>query len=272
MSNDRPMSLAELEAQITADLIVIRDLWDRMLPTIKAIPLGHMGGGTSRTSTAKDADNGDHNTDVDNLDIVMSDRGDITAVLQGWARVVVEDFDVTTVIPHGHDVRGMCVFLMRWARHMTGHEAAQDMADELHTAAVRVLRYAKPRGRREWIWIGDCPNVIGCEGDPVVCATPIRVYPQRAIKCAGCGVEDTLDGWIVRIVGSHQLVTAEQLTPILHKKLGIVASRDKIRQWVHRGVITPAKDDDGRVVTDSQGRTLYDRFTVFAQLTHRPGA
>ena len=260
------MSLAELEAQITADLIVIRDLWDRMLPTIKAIPLGHMGGGTSRTSTAKDADNGDHNTDVDNLDIVMSDRGDITAVLQGWARVVVEDFDVTTVIPHGHDVRGMCVFLMRWARHMTGHEACEDFSGEIHECAVKVLRRAKPRGR-DWMLLGECPVETEHEdGTLGPCGGRVVAWPMagkdRDPRCQSCGTEAVVDWWMSHMLGNpaaKTLVTATELIGIIAYRLHWTVSHEMIRQWASRGKIK-------RAGKDSKGRTLYDHAAVVSAI------
>lgn len=256
-------TLAEQEAGIVANLSTISELWDQMLPHIKAIPLGQLGGGSSRSSTAKaDDHNGDHNRDVDNLDIVLSDRGDITAVLQGWSRVVVEDFGVTTVIPHGHDVQGMCTFLERWAKHMTGHVACDDFVDELHGAAMTVLRRAKPRGR-DWMLLGDCPvEVEHADGTLGVCGGRVVAFPQagsdRDPRCQSCGTVAVVDWWISHMLGNPEakpLVTATELIGIVAYSLHWTISHDQIRQWAARGKIE-------RAGKDSKGRTLYDHAAV----------
>lgn len=260
------MSLAETEAQIIADLTVIRDLWDRMLPTIQAIPLGQIGGGSSRSSTDDGKHNSDGNADVDNLDIVISDRGDITAVLQGWCRVVVEDFDVTTVIPHGHDVHGMCVFLERWARHMTGHEACDDMAAELHDAARKVLHYAKPK-RKDWLGIGICP--IRDDETRTPCGGNVRAYPDQDAgeswaRCDSCNTRAVVSWWEHEIFGSEAstLIPAAELVSFVHHQFGKIVGESTIRQWVKRGWIEPSgKDQDGR--------TLFDKGAVAYALQRR---
>jgi hypothetical protein len=255
-------SLKDQEAAIVADLTTIRELWDHMLPTMKAIPLGQLGGGSSRSSTSKAEDNGDHNADVTNLDIVLSDRGDITAVLQGWARVVVEDFDVTTVIPHGHDVGGMCTFLERWARHMTGHVAADDFAAELHVAAGKVLRRAVPK-RRDWMLIGDCPIEIEHEdGSLAKCGGRVVAYlfnaASRDPRCQKCGTEAVVDWWISHMFDNPEakvLVTASELISVIAFRLHWTVTHEQIRQWAARGKIE-------RAGKDSKGRTLYDHSGV----------
>lgn len=260
------MSLAEQEARIIADLTTIRDLWPNMLPRIKAIPLGQLGGGSARTSTAKAADNGDHNADVDNLDIVISDRGDITAVLQGWARVVVEDFDVTTVIPHGHDVQGMCTFLERWARHMTGHEAADDFANEVHECAVKVLRHARPH-RKDWIGIGVCPLRNDETGDQ--CGGNIRartdgVSAESWATCQACGTKAVVSWWEHQIFGGEasRLVNASELREFIHTEFGKVVGESTVRSWVRRQWIEPCDKDHG-------GRPLFDKAVVAYILQRR---
>lgn len=259
-------SLADQEAQIIADLTTIRELWDHMLPTLKAIPLGRLGGGSSRSSTTKDVDNGDHNTGVDNLDIVLSDRGDVTAVLQGWARVVVEDFDVTTVIPHGHDLGGMCVFLERWARHMTGHVAADDFADELHVAAVKVLRRARPT-RKDWLGIGVCPLKNDETGQQ--CGGNVRAYPDQDAgeswaTCQTCGERAVVSWWERAIFGEEasSLVTADELRLFVRREFGMTVKDATFRQWKKRGWIEPSGKD-------TEGRTLYDKGAVAYALQRR---
>lgn len=259
-------TLAEQEAQIIADLTTIRELWDQMLPTMKAIPLGQLGGGSTRSSTDGDDHNGDHNRDVDNLDVVISDRGDITAVLQGWARVVVEDFDVTTVIPHGHDVVGMCQFLMRWARHMTGHVAADDFADELHDCAGKVLRHAKPQ-RKDWLGIGVCP-LRNTETNEQ-CGGNVRAYPDQEAgeswaTCQTCGERAVVSWWERAIFGEEasSLVTADELRLFVRREFGITVKDATFRQWKKRGLIEPSGKD-------AEGRTLYDKGAVAYALQRR---
>lgn len=259
-------SLADTEAQIVADLTTIRDLWDSMLPTIKAIPLGHIGGGASRTSTAKDVDNSDANTGVDNLDVVVSDRGDITAILQGWARLVVEDFDVTTVIPHGHDVHGMAQFLQRWTRHMTGHVACEDFASEVHDCARLVLRHARPT-RKDWLGIGVCPLRNDETGEQ--CGGNIRAYPdsdagESWATCQACGVRAVVSWWEHEIFGGEAttLVTAAELRLFVRHEFGRPVGDSTIRTWIRRGWI----EASGK---DAEGRTLYDKGAVAYALQRR---
>jgi len=259
-------TLRDKEAQILADLTTIRELWPNMLPRIRAIPLGPLGTSGTRSSTRRSEDNSDENDDVTTLDIVISDRGDITAVLQGWARVVVEDFDVTTVIPHGHDVDGMCLFLMRWARHMTGHCAVDDMADELHTSAGKVLRHAKPQ-RKDWLGIGICPLKNDETGQP--CGGNVRAYPDQDAgeswaRCQECGERAVVSWWEHAIFGSEasKLITAAELASFVHHQFGKVVGESTIRQWVKRGWI----EQSGQ---DHDGRKLYDKGAVAYALQRR---
>lgn len=254
------------EAHDPADILrshlrTIRDLWPEMLPTLKAAPIS---GGTStgaRTSTAGDDDNGTHNRDVARLDIIVSARCDVLAVLKGWCRVIIEDWDVQKRTPNGGDMHSMVEFIDRWALTFSEHEAFEDALDEIRDASRTVRQIARPP-IRDSVWIGDCPVTIGRDGDRVECGTAVRVRSGEPIRCKGCDTEDTLDGWILRIVGHHEPVTTAQLIPLLKQRMGIHATPTQIRQWVHRGVIatTGTRDD---------GRSLFDRADVFARLAYR---
>lgn len=247
-------------------LRTIRDLWGDMLPRLKSASVQSYGGGT-RTSTAGDDDNGDHNRDVDRLTVVISARGDILARLNGWCRVIVEDWNVSKRTPDGMDVHSLCEFLDRWALAFSGHEAFEDALEEVAMSARQVERIARPQPR-DSVWIGDCPVTIGCDGDRVECGTPIRVRTGEEIKCRGCGTDDTLDGWMLRIVGHHDLVTYEQLGILLRQRMGIQTTPVQLRQWVRRGVITVAEHRrEGRSTV-----ALFDRVQVFADLAYRRGA
>lgn len=258
-------SLANLETAIIDDLRTIRDNWDDMLPALKAAPIGR-GSSGGATVIEMGREDGDHNAGVGNLDIVLSDRGDITAVLQGWSRLVVEDFDVTTVIPHGHDVAGMTRFLERWARHMTGHDAAQDMADELRACAGKVLRHAKPRGR-DFMILGECPiEIEHPDGSLHSCGGTVIAYPQagsdRDPRCAHCGTEAVVDWWMSHMLDdpdSKPLVTASELISIIAFRLRWTVTHETVRKWASLGRIE-------RAGKDSKGRTLYDHCAVVEKI------
>ncbi|AKU15756.1 hypothetical protein [Luteipulveratus mongoliensis] len=275
---EQTLSRAQAEDKLKADLSAIRYGWRTMShrKTTSRSFTGSGGHGARTSSRGSDEglqavirDNHEENEDVSSLDAYVSDRAHVAFFLNSWSRVAMEDFSVTTVLPHGQDVDGMCRFLDRWARHLAAHDAITEILDELGDCARKVQRW-QPRGAgKEWVWIGDCPVTIGHQGDKVVCGTPIRVYPGKAIICKGCGTDDTIDGWIVRIVGENHPVTAEQLVPLLKKKLGIVTTRVAIRQWVRRGIISATRDENGQPMTDDQGRALFDRFEVYGALARR---
>lgn len=149
------------------------------------------------------------------------------------------------------DIPATCELLSNLATTASGWgEHAHRMWAELEEHAEAVKQLAAPPVR-ETMPIGECE-----------CGTIVRAkaHDPGNIKCRGCTTVDTLDGWIIRIVGNEPLVTAEQLIPILHKRMGIVASRAVIRGWKHRGVIHSSG-------TDAHGRTVYDRKAVFAALS-----
>lgn len=239
--------LHRIEDQIKAALRTIRDLW-------AALHVQPYSSGAGKGSPSSDVVNG--------LDRRVSLAHEVTMTLNGWCRVVVEDFDVEHHIPLGTDTLGMVTFLERWAQMLSGHEAAQDVADELAKAASDVRRTALPP-RKDWIKIGMCPNTIGIEGESVTCGQEVRVTTayQGTIRCRGCGIEDTMDGWILRIVGTEGLVTIPQLVPLLRKRMGISVSERTLRRW-HR---------EHRIASSGGTETtpLFDRRHVFTSLTAR---
>lgn len=144
----------------------------------------------------------------------------------------------------------MCDWLTRHAKTISGWEWGNRLWWELTTLAREVRDLAAPPVK-DTMPIGECDT----------CATVVRakVDDPGNIKCRGCGTTDTIDGWIIRIVGNEPLVTAEQLIPILRKRMGIVVARGTIRSWVSRGVIHQDS-------VDARGRGLFDRKAVFHAL------
>lgn len=261
------MNLAEIEDATLAALADIRRHWCEMRVT---------KGATSGTPSA----------DVVNAtDRLVSARYDVQIVLNGWCRVVMEDRPITNpkALPKGTDVLGMVTFLERHARWMSGHEAAEDMMVELMDRARLVKGYAVPQ-RREWMSIGSCPLEVPDEdGGMVTCGGQVRAWPEgiarvderggivtedRSPTCQKCGTE-AVTSWWERVmfpeVEGHALVTADELTTLLHASMGRVVKPSTLRQWIRRGWIEASGKDE-------QGRTLYDRGAVVYALSRRERA
>lgn len=254
---------------LRADLRTIRTGWDAIMPRLRSVGTGH-GSSGPRTSTPKDADNGDHDSDVDRLDVVLSARADILAVLNGWCRVVIEDKPVTTALPSdGHDVHDLGEFLDRWAGYLVEHEAGRDAADEIAECA-RTVRKLLPRGRREWMIIGTCPIEDDETGE--VCGGTVRAWPDsdhdQDPTCMRCGIEAVVPWWMSHMLddpNSKPLVTADELISIIVFRLHRTVTHGQIRQWVARGKIAKA----GR---DAKGRSLYDHAAVVEALGEKAAA
>lgn len=197
------------------------------------------------------------------IQAMLDDRPELTPTSRRRTLVPIPTLTVTTtwapatitaptVLDCG-DVIAVCTLLEQEAGWLSGWEHAHRLWDELITLAREVKTLASPP-QRDTLPIGECPT----------CTTVVRAkaHDPGNIRCPGCGTTDTIDGWIIRVVGNEPLVTAEQLVPILHKRMGIVISRNGIRQWVTRQVIPQHSVDDA-------GRARFDRKAVFAALTLR---
>lgn len=241
------LSTYQIETGILTALDTIAECWPETLGT-------RSPGSISRYCTDKSAE-----SKMPLAEAVLDVRAQARACLNGWCRVVMEDRDVLG--PLKDDPRDMARWLRIHARWMSGHEAGPVMMEELQDQAAEVRRVARPQ-RRDWTWIGDCPVTMADCGEVIVCGAPIRVWPEKPIRCANCGTEDTLDGWILRLVGTNGLVTSDQLVPILRRRMGIAVTKAAIRQWVKRGVIHSSG-------VDEQGRAVFDRVAVFTALAKR---
>ena len=243
-----------IEQRLTEACATITAHWDQMLPTGPTSSVG-AGAAVSRTSTGRDEDNGDHNRDVGAVDVVVSLRHDVTVTLNSWCQVVIEAFNVTTVVPDGLDAKAMAAFLARWARHLSGHDAGRDCADEVHAAARSVRGVAVPH-RRDWVGLGECP----LEGDDgQVCGGQVRAYPEHLdedgdawASCRSCGTKAVASWWEAQMFpdGTSRLVTADGVVTLLHRTYGRVVTPSAVRKWVQRGLLE-------RSGTDDRGRALY---------------
>jgi hypothetical protein len=251
-------STAHTEARLLAALRLLRVMWPIMFHR-PSVPVRRQ---SPRALILHD-DASEATDDLAHIDVVMSLRYDTTKLLESWAVLLVEDRRLGHRLPVDWDTIGLVNLLERHARWLAGHDAATDLVREVEEAANRCTAIAFPI-RRDDMRIGWCTGTLGVDGRSTLCGTEIRVnarYPGD-IRCPRCGLTDTLDGWIARIVGEAALVTAEQLVPLLHKRLGVLVSTVTIRKWVQRGDL----HIEG---TDEHGRNLYDRHAAFLVIKRR---
>ena len=239
--SELPNGPADIAAGITQALADIRRHWKGTEnPPRRSLSGGARSVPASRFPTSVDA---------------ISVRAETTRDLAFWVHVIVDEhpasLDEWDTIDCT-DVHRMCRFLTEQASWASKWEHGNRMWGELFERAQDVRNIAAPRVR-DTMPIGECE-----------CGSTVRAkaHDPGNIKCKGCGTVDTLDGWIIRIVGNEPLVTAHQLVPLLHKRMGLVVSPATLRTWTRRHVIYPAG-------TDVAGRTLYDRKAVYLALANR---
>ena len=262
---------ADVEASIKASLTTITNLWDMLLTS--ASPSGVSIGGGSRGTLITLDDHAESDADVDKVTRVVSLRRNAADILNGWSRVVQEDRPVTASLPDGSSVPSMAVFLERHAQWLSGHDAADDCADELGKVASKVTAITNPT-RKEWISLGSCP--VECEFDPAkgieVCGGQVRAWPkaedregETMAKCQRCGTDAVASWWERQMFTDPELrqwLTDAELVPFLHSTFGIVVKEATIRQWVARDVLKPSGKDD-------KGRRLFNREAVVYAMDRR---
>lgn len=257
-----------LEDRITQALVTIRREWDAMMPTGPSA----VRYGVGRAAQITAPDHADTGADIDAVTRLVSLRRSAVDTLNGWSRLVMEDRPVTKALPDGMSARSMCRFLERHAQWMSGHAAAEDMADEVEGLAKGVTRFTQPQ-RREWINLGSCPlevedvGEIGAEGQHggvrmVTCGGQVRAWPRAEdrdgevmARCRRCGIEAVTSWWESRMFDNPELkmlLTAEEVVGFVHRAYGKVIKAATVRQWDKRGTIEPAGHDD-------KGRRLYAR-------------
>jgi len=222
-------------------------------------------------------DDDERDDDLPNLDRRIALRHDVTAALNSWARVIVDDRELTHHLPLGTDTIGLVEFLQRWARWFSGHEAAQDATDEISTWAGRVRAAAVPE-KRDWMPLGKCPleieqQAIGDleDGTPYTrgvgpCGGSVRAHAGRDPQCQRCGTTQDLALWeraMFPDVETSDLLLEAEIATFVHRAFGGAPVKPStIRQWVRREVITSAGKDD-------KGRSLYNRRDVVNALAER---
>ena len=246
--HDPEATTAEMEASIIRSLATIRKAWPAILDPTR-------GKGGRRTAPASRPP-----TSVEALSLMA----EVTHDLAYWLHALLDDHDdaldnagmQTVQIANVPVVVDVLIANATW---MSGWEHGYRLAWELEDLARWCASAAWPKTAGTMA-IGACPNTIGQDGEPVPCGTQVRVNASHPgdVKCRGCGLVDTIDGWILRMVGSERMVTIPQLVPLLHQRMGIVVHERTLRRW-HR---------DGRFAAagGSDGLPLFDRRHVFAAL------
>ena len=205
---------------------------------------------------------GSSSTDVvTGLDRRISLRHEVTLSLNGWARLIVEERDLSHGLPLGTDALGLIILIERHARWFSGHGAAQDAADELTTWANEVRATAAPT-RRDWVYLGDCPFVV----EDWFCAGQVRGYsdPERLPGCTDCGQEAVVEWW-EDVLDVSQPIGKDALLGLIKTTLGRTVSRFTVTRWIRNGRIPISG-------TDEHGKEVFDRRTVAAALTRQESA
>lgn len=263
----------QLEDRITKALVTIRRDHPLVLPTR---PSGSaLSGVRGRAALIKHADMDERGDDIDALTRRIDTSHHITIMLNGWVRLVAEDFDVTATLPNGADVEQMCDFLIRWAERMSEHEAALDMAEEVEGLVARIREHVpelilrdedyRPQPVRRLI--GRCTEEVE-RSDETMCPCQGRVfaYPDGdgladdhdvddpwAI-CERCGsravvsvwqrwmfpeVAAEVDGVEVAAKMRDRVLTGDEVLNLAHREFGKPAKRAALWHWVSRGQLTP---------------------------------
>lgn len=253
------LSTAQIETRILDALRDIRTHWAALLDTAGS---SSVAGKPQPKALYTRADDDERADDLPTIDRRVALSYEVTATLNSWARVIVEDMALTHHLPLGTDTLGLVDFIVRWARWFSGHEAAEDCVGELSTVAGQ-MRAAVAPIRREWMPIGTCP--LGVDAGEV-CGGQVRAYPERDPQCARCGTEAVASWWervMFPDVELSEMVTADELVLVLHRAFGgSPVKPSTLRQWIKRGVIVASGKDD-------KGRTLYDRGAVVYAVAKR---
>lgn len=250
----------QLEDRITQALVTIRREWPHMMPV--GAP-GRAPGGPGQAARITADDHSKATTDIDPATRLVSLRREVVDCLNGWSRVVMEDRPVTKALPDGRSAVSMGTFLERHAQWMSGHRAAEDMADEVATLARKVKAFTQPQ-RREWINLGSCPLEIEDDTDDglamVTCGGQVRAWPRHTdeggqvmARCRRCGTEAVASWWERRMFDDAELkvtLTDAEVVTFVHRAYGRVITQATVRQWVKRKILSPSGTVDGRRVFD----------------------
>lgn len=257
---------AEYAASIRSHLAVIRRAWPHLIDPPKAAGNRPQGKPGSRPPTPFDA---------------LSLRAEISHDLAFWCQALLEDhpegFQAFTLVPVPTtdreaaqwiiyveqiplDLGNMAAMLDKLhaeAKWIGGWEYASRIEDELSFHARDARSIAWPRSM-DGVLLGECPVTIGVEGEPVPCGGRIRATAKHVgdIPCPRCKTKDTIEGWLLRIVGTDRPVSIPQLVSILRGRLGVRVDERTLQRWHKAGRINRSGG--------TEGKPLFDRRHVMA--------
>lgn len=242
---DTPLTTTtDLVRRITDALDTIRHGWPHMLPenadSESISPYRGKAGG--RTSNPRGEDNGDHNDDVTRVDVILSTRGDITATLNGWARLILDDYEPDTPTPAGDNAVGLALYISANVLHLAGHVAAEDALEELEECAKQVAVIVDPP-RRTTITLGAC-TIGGCQG--VVRARPDHrdeTTGDAWARCDTCDTEAVADWWRKEMgLTRRSELTTDEIVTLAYQEFGISLTHRAVQGLVRRKVLHPIED------------------------------
>ena len=230
--------MSELTTAQTEDRLIgacrrIRIMWPAMTPQGPRTGFGPRPAPKVLFSHADDDESTD---DLAPADIMLDLRAEVTAVLNSWARVLVEDRELTHALPDGHDTIGMAQLIERHAKWWSGHAAASDILHELTQAAHDVTRAVFPH-KSEFVTIGPCTN----------CGATVRARGGSTwVTCRECGCEGDTGAWINALTDLELLRprTTTALVIILHRRLGFRVTDRTLRRWGVDGLIQPVPEPE----------------------------
>ena len=173
--------------------------------------------------------------------------------IRAWAAVLGEEGEQ----PYGL-VPTLAVWLSLQARTIRLRDWAGTMADEVHAAITQAQRAI------------DRPSAgirIRCH----VCASRVTLDPdQELVTCRMCGQWGTISWWRSQVAPETLTpMTAAQVIDWVREAHHLTVTREQLRQWVHRGHLTPIGHQHG---DRGQPASLYDAADValLAQARHSP--
>ena len=196
----------------------------------------------------------------------LSLRAEILADLAFWCHALLEDHPEGRRADVGPldltDPGAMLDQLYAEAIWAGGWEFGKRLDYELRDHAFDARCIAWPRAA-EGILLGRCPVTIGVEGDAVACEGKVRAKATESgeIACPRCRTKDTIEGWILRLVGTDRPVTIPQLVPIIRGRLGVRIDERTLQRWAKEGHIT--------AVGGTPGKPQFDRRHVLTVVVAR---
>ncbi len=243
---DEPPTPAEYARLIRSHLATLRRAW----PWLVNPP--------APTGTTRDSKPGSKiPTSVDALSL----RAEISHDLAFWCHALIDDHPEGRTPAKGNldltDIGAMLDHLHADATWIGHWEFAERIEDELSFHARDARSIAWPKSL-DGIFLGECPVTIGAGGEPVPCGGRIRATAQHVgdIPCPRCKTKDTIEGWLLRIVGTDRPVTIPQLVSILRGRLGVRVDERTLQRWHKAGRINPSGG--------TEGKPLFDRRHVMA--------